>query len=159
MSTIFEFLNVLSAAGLMAVLNTLWQELAVVAVLWFVLRLMPGVNAATRHAVWWAVLAFVVLMPLTTLLPRHAPVLSPAATTEKPIRTSALSSSVVKPLAVRGTRAPASTLSSAPLPVMKSLSAAAPQVRLPFEFHLGSWPSILLFLWIAACSVLLRSCP
>ena len=64
MSTILEFLNALSAAGLMAVLNTLWQSLAVAAVMWFILRLMPRVNAATRHAVWWAVLALVVLMPL-----------------------------------------------------------------------------------------------
>ena len=76
MSMILEFLNALSAAGLMAVLNTLWQALAVAAVMWFVLRLMPRVNAATRHAVWWAVLALVVLMPLTILLPRRA--LAPA---------------------------------------------------------------------------------
>ncbi|MGA2537619.1 MAG: hypothetical protein ABSF53_16495, partial [Terracidiphilus sp.] len=70
MSTILEFLNALSAAGLMAVINTLWQAIVVAAVMWLILRLMPRVNAATRHAVWWAVLALVVLMPLTTLLPR-----------------------------------------------------------------------------------------
>ena len=93
MSTILEFLNALSAAGLMAVLNTLWQALAVAAVMWLALRLMPRVNAATRHAVWWAVLALVVLMPLVTLLPRRAPVPAPAVRTEKQIRTRALSAS------------------------------------------------------------------
>ena len=155
MSTFLEFMNVLSAAGLMAVLNTLWQGLAIVAVLWFVLRLMPGVNAATRHAVWWVVLALVVLMPLTTLLPRHESALSPAVPAETQIQTRALSSFPVKTLAVRGTQSPAPALSPAPLPVLESRSAAVPHVRLPFEFDLGNWPSGLLFLWIATCGVLL----
>src|ERR1700678_751233 len=98
MSMILEFLNALSGAGLMVVLNTLWQGLAVAAVVWFILRLMPRVNAATRHAVWWAVLALLVLMPLTILLPRRAPVPSPAVRTETQIRTRALPSAA-KPLA------------------------------------------------------------
>src|SRR5215472_5899737 len=97
MSAILEPLNALSAAGLSAVLNTLWQALAVAAVMWLVLRLMPRVNAATRHAVWWAVLALVVLMPLATLLPRRAPVPTPVTApvprTEKQIRTRLLSAS------------------------------------------------------------------
>jgi hypothetical protein len=81
MSAILESLNAFSAAGLTAVLNTLWLALAVAAVMWFALRLMPRVNAATRHAVWWALLALVVLMPLATLLPRPVPpVPSPART-------------------------------------------------------------------------------
>jgi len=154
MSATLEFLNAISAAWLMAVLNTLWQALAVAAVMWFVLRLMPRVNAATRHAVWWAVLALVVLMPLTILLPRRAPVPSPAVRTEKQIRTRALPSAA-KPLAVNGAYAPAPPRSSAPLPALNSRPAAAPRVRIPFEFHLGNWPSSLLFLWIAACCVLL----
>ena len=155
MSATLEFLNALSAAGLMAVLNTLWQALTVAAVMWFLLRLMPRVNAATRHAVWWAVLALVVLMPLTILLPRRTPVLSPAVRTEKQIRTRALPSSAAKPLAVSGAYAPAPPLASAPLPALNSRPAAAPRVRIPIEFRLGNWPSSLLLLWIAACSVLL----
>ncbi len=155
MSATLEFLNALSAAGLMAVLNTLWQALAVAAVMWFILRLMPRVNAATRHAVWWAVLALVVLMPLTVLLSRRAPVPSPAVRTEKQIRTRALPTSAAKPLAVSRAYAPAPPLASASLPALNSRPAAAPRVRIPIEFHLGNWPSSLLFLWIAACCVLL----
>ncbi len=154
MNATLEFLNALSAAGLMAVLNTLWQALAVAAVMWFVLRLMPRVNAATRHAVWWAVLALVVLMPFTILLPRRAPAPSAAVRTETQIRTRALPSAA-KHLAVSRAYAPAQPVSSAPLPALNSSPAAAPRVRIPIEFHLGNWPSSLLFLWIAACCVLL----
>ena len=155
MSTIFEFLNALSAAGLMAVINTLWQALAVAAVMWFILRLMPRVNAATRHAVWWAVLALVVLMPLITLLPRRAPQFAPAIRTEQLIRTRPLSSSLAKPRAVSGAHAPDPPLASAPLHALNSRPAVAPRVRIPLEFHLGNWPLSLLFFWISACCVLL----
>src|ERR1700733_9321308 len=116
MNATLEFLNALSAAGLMALLNTLWQSLAVAAVMWFILRLMPRVNAATRHAVWWAVLALVILMPLTILLPRRAPVPSATVRTEKQIRTRALPSSAAKPSASRGAHTPAPPRASAPLP-------------------------------------------
>src|SRR5215467_5706131 len=99
MSAILESLNAFSAAGLSAVLNTLWLALAVAAVIWLALRLMPRVNAATRHAVWWAVLALVVLMPLATLLPRPVSSEPSLARTEKAIRTRAqASSSAGKPL-------------------------------------------------------------
>lgn len=154
MNATLEFLNALSAAGLMAVLNTLWQALAVAAVMWFVLRLMPRVNAATRHAVWWAVLALVVLMPIALLLPRRAPVSSAAVRTEMQIRTRALPSAA-RPLAVGSANAPAPPLSSAALAEVNARPVTAPRVRIPIEFHLGNWPSSLLFLWIAACCVLL----
>src|ERR1700733_3181204 len=154
MSETLEFRSAPSSAGNSAVLNTLWQALAVTAVVWFILRLMPRVNAATRHAAWWAVLALVVLMPLTILLPGRTHVPSPAVRTETQIRTRALPSAA-KPLAVNGAYAPAPPPSSAPLPVLNSRPAAAPRVRIPVEFHLGNWPSVLLFLWIAACCVLL----
>jgi beta-lactamase regulating signal transducer with metallopeptidase domain len=155
MSAILESLNALSAAGLAAVLNTLWLALAVAAVIWLALRLMPRVNGATRHAVWWAVLALVVLMPLATL-PRPAPSVPSPARTEKQIRTRAQSSSsVVKPLVATDADAPAPPLTSAPLHALYSRAAAAPRVRVPFEFHPGNWPSRLLFLWMALSCVLL----
>ena len=134
MNTTLEFLNTFSAAWLMAVLNTLWQGLAVAAVMWIVLRMMPRVNAATRHAVWWAVLALVVFMPLTILLPRRAPVPSAAVPTEKQIQTRALPAAA-KPLAVSSMNAPAPPLASVPLPALDSRPVAAPRVRIPIEFH------------------------
>jgi beta-lactamase regulating signal transducer with metallopeptidase domain len=155
MSAILEFLNAFSAAGLTAVLNTLWLALAVVTVMWFALRLMPRVNAATRHAVWWTVLALIVLMPLATRLPRPAPPAPSSARTEKQIRRRALPSSAVKPLLVTGAYSLAPSLASAPLHGLSHHADAAPRVRIPIEFHPGNWPSNLLFLWIAVSCVLL----
>ena len=155
MSAILESLNAFSAAGLTAVLNTLWLALAVAAIIWLALRLVPRVNAATRHAVWWAVLALVVLMPLATLLPRPAPPVSSHAGTEKQVRMRVLSSSAVKPLLVTGADASAPPLKSAPPHALYSRAAAAPRVGVPIELHPGNWPSSLLFLWMAVSCVLL----
>jgi hypothetical protein len=49
------------------VLNSMWQAVAIAACMWVVLRLMPRMNAATRHLIWWAVLLFVLLLPLATV--------------------------------------------------------------------------------------------
>jgi beta-lactamase regulating signal transducer with metallopeptidase domain len=155
MSAILEVLNALSAAGLTALLNTLWLALAVAAVMWFVLRMMPRVNAATRHTVWWAVLALVVLMPLATVLPRPAPPVPSPVRTGMQIPTRALSSSAVQPMRVTGARDLPPPLASSPLPALYSRSAAAPRLRIPIEFHAGNLPSNLLFLWMAASCILL----
>src|SRR4051812_9278771 len=48
---------------LLAILNTFWQSAAIAGGVWLVLRLARGTNAATRHALWWAVLAVAVLLP------------------------------------------------------------------------------------------------
>src|SRR5271169_5643040 len=55
-------------------LNTLWQTAAVALLAWVALRLTPSVNAATRETVWWAVLAFVVLLPVMRAVPVQRPI-------------------------------------------------------------------------------------
>jgi beta-lactamase regulating signal transducer with metallopeptidase domain len=149
MSAILESLNAFSVAGLTAVLNTLWLAFAEAAVIWLALRLMPRINAATRHAVWWGVLALVVLMPFATLLPPPAPLVPSPAQTGKQIRARALSPSALKSLIVTGADAPA------PPHALYSRAAAAPRVRVPIEFHPGNWPSRLLLLWMAVSCLLL----
>src|SRR5260370_38524097 len=57
-----------------AFLNTLWQNAAIALLAWAALRWTPRVNAATREAVWWAVLAFVVLLPLMRGVPAQRPI-------------------------------------------------------------------------------------
>ncbi len=51
-----------------ALLNSLWQSAAMALLVWAALRFLPRlnvkINAATRCAVWWAVLAAVVLLPI-----------------------------------------------------------------------------------------------
>ena len=59
--------NILGTA-FAALLNSLWQSAAMALVVWATLRYLPRlnvrINAATRCAVWWAVLAAVVLFPM-----------------------------------------------------------------------------------------------
>jgi beta-lactamase regulating signal transducer with metallopeptidase domain len=60
-------MNILGTA-FAALLNSLWQGALIALLVWAALRLLPRVNirinAATRCAVWWAVLAAVVILPL-----------------------------------------------------------------------------------------------
>jgi uncharacterized protein (TIGR03435 family) len=53
---------------LAAVLNSLWQAALVAGVVWLTLRLLRGpfinpLNAATRYAIWWAVLVVTLALP------------------------------------------------------------------------------------------------
>ena len=72
---------------LAAFLNTLWQTAVVALLAWAALRWTPRINAATREAVWWAVLAFVVLLPVLRGLPgeRAAPRGATAVYTSEPV--------------------------------------------------------------------------
>ncbi len=60
-------MNILGTA-FAALLNSLWQSALIALLAWAALRFLPRVNirinAATRCAVWWAVLAAVVVLPL-----------------------------------------------------------------------------------------------
>jgi len=149
MSPSLASLNAFSATALTAVLNTLLLALAVTAVIWFALRSMPRINAATRHAVWWAVLALIVLMPPGILLQRSVSPAAFPAGTEKQIPAPALSSPPAKPRLVTGADAPAPMLTSAPPHPPYSRGVAAPRVRFPIKFHPGNWPLRLLLLWMA----------
>ena len=64
-------MNILGAA-FAALLNNLWQSAAIALFVWAALRFLPRlgvqVNAATRCAVWWGVLAAVVLLPIAPQL-------------------------------------------------------------------------------------------
>ena len=48
---------------LVAVLDSLWQAAVLAALVWFALKLAPRMNAATRFAIWWAVLIAVMALP------------------------------------------------------------------------------------------------
>lgn len=56
MNTILESLT--------AVVNSLWQAVAVAALVWVALRFWPRTNAATRYAIWWATLVVVLILPI-----------------------------------------------------------------------------------------------
>jgi bla regulator protein BlaR1 len=52
-----------TAAFFLAILNSLWEAVIVALLVWLALRCMPRMNAATRYAVWWAVLLVVIALP------------------------------------------------------------------------------------------------
>src|ERR1051326_3745933 len=53
---------------LSAVVNSMWQAALVAAAVWLALRRARQVNAATRFAIWWAVLAVVLVLPMAPWL-------------------------------------------------------------------------------------------
>lgn len=119
-------LNQTSAVLLAAAANSFWPALAAVAAVWCTLRFLPGINAATRHLVWWAVLAAIVVMPAAPVLlqaNRGAPIAAP---------------SLVMPAAP--TPAP-SARAAAPI--------AAPAPAAGISLRPGSWPARIFFLWLA----------
>ena len=44
-------------------LNGLWLGMVLSAVVWAVMKVTPGINAATRHVIWWMTLAVVLAFP------------------------------------------------------------------------------------------------
>jgi beta-lactamase regulating signal transducer with metallopeptidase domain len=112
---------------LLAILNTLWQSAAIAALVWLVLRLARGTNAATRHSLWWVVLAVAVLLPAVPARRSHDPAPSPA----RFVRTHDTDAFAI-PV---GPRQPVE-----PAPRPRS-------VQLPS----GDWPSIVLSLWAFVC--------
>ena len=70
MKDLLELINQSSGTVLSAVLNTFWQAALIVAAASVALRFLPRINAATRHLIWWAVLAVVVMLPAAPALMR-----------------------------------------------------------------------------------------
>jgi len=80
-----------------ALLNSLWQSATIALLVWAALRFLPRlnvqINAATRCAVWWAVLAAVVLLPIApesskkfeSSPPAYQPVSVPAPAASQPV--------------------------------------------------------------------------
>jgi hypothetical protein len=50
-----------AGAAVAALLDTLWVALAIAAAAWALARFLPRTNAATRHLLWWTVLALVLI--------------------------------------------------------------------------------------------------
>jgi beta-lactamase regulating signal transducer with metallopeptidase domain len=111
-----------------AFLNTLWQTGAIALLAWAALRWTPRINAATRAAVWWAVLAFVVLLPFIRGL-RELP-------GEGPASRPGLAMAVSQASAPDGVPEPVA------LPLPRQETA---QVTLPY----GSWTTLFFAVWFA----------
>jgi beta-lactamase regulating signal transducer with metallopeptidase domain len=109
-------------------LNTIWQTAIVALLAWAVLRWLPRINAATRVAVWWAVLAFIVMLPVLRILPGETPaIISPVAP------------AVSGPATFDSPREP---VAEAPVAHVTTPKVVPPP---------GSWPILFLALWCAFC--------
>jgi uncharacterized protein (TIGR03435 family) len=53
-----------------ALLNSLWQSGILAALVWAALKFARRINAATRYAIWWIVLAVVLVLPLAPRVQR-----------------------------------------------------------------------------------------
>src|ERR1035441_5627023 len=67
----------IARAALAGVLNSLWIALALALAVWTLARCLPRTNAATRHLLWWTVLAVLLILPIRGLdrsVSRSAPI-------------------------------------------------------------------------------------
>ncbi len=57
----------LARAALAGALNSLWMAAALALAAWTLARYLPRNNAATRHLLWWSVLAVLLILPVRVL--------------------------------------------------------------------------------------------
>ncbi|MBZ5617958.1 MAG: M56 family metallopeptidase [Acidobacteriia bacterium] len=142
MSGILENLNQASTVAVAAVLNSLWQAVALAAGAWLAMRLSPRMNAATRHVLWWTVLAVILVLPMAPgILARWRAPSEPvaqvqAAATAPPGGEPAPLDAEPVALAVQAWR----TSVTRPTP---------PPSAHPLELRAGAWPSWIVALWSA----------
>ncbi len=167
----FDFINHASGVALAAILNTALVAFAAAAIVWIALRFTPRVNAATRHAAWWAVLALVAIVPALpqpfTPSPRsvaplveHSAISSANSISQTGARgvqghtpaiheTASTNSSKSASLSL----SPASRLASSE--VSHATSAKQTHSFLPFEFRAGDWPGIIFAAWLSVFVLLM----
>jgi beta-lactamase regulating signal transducer with metallopeptidase domain len=114
-------MNPIPDAILSAILNTGWQAAAITLTVWALLR-VTRVSAATRHVIWWALLAMLVLLPFAPSLVNG----------RRPLP-------VVRANGPGILEAPVAIQNFVPLP-----AAPAPRDSGPIRWNPGNLPSILL---------------
>jgi beta-lactamase regulating signal transducer with metallopeptidase domain len=134
MKDLLELINQSSGAALSAVLNTFWQAAAIVAAASVALRFLPRINAATRHLIWWAVLAVVAMLPAAPALMRMSFALQEAAANPVVV---AQSTELTPHVEIAATN-----------PISHSAEPETHAVRA------GEWPLRILAIWLATLLLL-----
>jgi beta-lactamase regulating signal transducer with metallopeptidase domain len=129
MSYVLENLNDVVIGVMSAVLNSVWQALAVVLLTWVTLKFTPRINAATRFVVWWAVLIVSIALPIGSRLITAAPP-RPEVAPPTLVSSSASTELVVAP---------------DPLAITPAVAPRGP--ALPLEFRTGAWPLWIFAVW------------
>jgi hypothetical protein len=128
MSAMLAEMNQAAAAGLAALLNTLWYAGAVVVLAWVGLRFCPRVNAATRYWIWTGVLGFLLTLPFLPGLVTQARTL----------------------LAAREEAATVAPLATVPAPPASVSHLAPAMLRVNATPGSNPWPLWLLAAWVIA---------
>ena len=136
---------------LAGLLNGIVVSVVLAFVVGVMLRLLPGttLNAATRYAIWWIVLAVTIALPLSYFRPaRNSPIPPSAVAHSIPIRTTH----------VTAPRPGASELKYAvsTVPVAEP-AQRLPTVTFPLALPAGPWPARIITVWIVVtCLMLVR---
>ncbi|MGJ5818971.1 M56 family metallopeptidase [Paludibaculum fermentans] len=135
-----DLLNGASAAALAAIVNSLWQAATVVLVTWVAMKFLPGLNAATRHLVWWGVLGVVALLPVAPSAVQHF----------RAWQSEPLNAEQFRPLE-RFSNPP--DLTVAPAAYSYSANPLPRQPLAPVEVRTGYWPLLVAGLWLLGLTV------
>ncbi len=131
--------NILGTA-VAALLNNLWQSAAIALFAWAALRFLPRIhvkiNAATRCAVWWAVLAAVVLLPLAT------PPMAPHSTAQPTAQPAASSDALSEAVPIPETAVPVTS-------AQVEAPATPSHVSGPIEITAGAGLFAIFAIWLA----------
>jgi bla regulator protein blaR1 len=137
MSATFQALNQTCSLALAAVANSLWPVLVVMLAAALGLRYVPRINAATRHLIWWAVLAVIIVMPA-------APGLMHAWETRHD--DSGVAQAIVPPATPASSATPVAGVPFA------AATAASPRAN-GVSIHAGRWPAWIFALWLTVLIV------
>ncbi len=139
MNGLIDNFNQVSGAAIAAVLNSLWQAVAVAGAGWAAMRFIPRMNAATRHVMWWVVLAAILVLPTAPVIRARWQALAvPSQAPDAP----AIPAPLPPTLAATGTDA----AQVDPIAVTPDPSAHSPA---PLELRNGRWPTWIAVLWLA----------
>ncbi len=170
MSTLLNALEPASASLIVALLNTMWQGVALFAVVWLALHLVRIVNATTRYAIWLASLILILLLPLVKLgLPSngnmaHEPTGNFESTRPKEVLFAADPILVTRPRAVSGDQGSDSkSLAEGPVKIKRidtyeviSLDDVQETAWLfPLQISPGRWSVFLFIGWIVGAAFML----
>ena len=113
----------LVGAAFTVILDNLWIAAAIAAIAWALGRYLPRTNAATRHLLWWTVLACVLLVPLVSLT--------------RPAESDSAIPAVV---------APAETTADVAVSAPQA-AAPSPAATFPLQIPEGAWARAAFVLW------------
>ena len=137
-----EMLNNVAGVLLSAALNSLVFAMAITMIAWAFCRFVPAVNAATRHVIWWVVLASFVVTPFAMR--------TFSASDSDAGASIAASHNVVTPALPRIAEPQESVPVSAPTQqaVLQDATPAPASISFPFEIQAGYLPLVVLAAWL-----------